>query len=827
MLAPLLAIFILLLIALAGKWRKDLETANRKAHRHQEQFDLLVQNIRDGILLLEKNGIVNFANRTALDVWQKEADELVGSDFGALLSANSLTNWQERDERKSPNIPLEGVRADGSPFPIEVRHFPRRQEFDGLHLLVVTDLTQQNALEKALSEAKVQTEAARTELDAITQHLEKTTLFAKEMAIQAELANGAKSDFLANMSHEIRTPLNAIIGMTELLQEADVTPDAREYATVIQSSSEGLLNLINDILDFSKIEAGQMELELMDFELLSVCESACEMFAMKAEAKGLDLYCFVEPTIPGKLVGDPTRLRQILVNLLGNAMKFTTKGSIGLEVTLVNQEAGQNELHFKVVDTGIGISEKNLHKIFVKFSQADTSTSRKFGGTGLGLNISKSIVSMMNGDFWVESKEGQGSVFQFKLQLPTATSSVQKDWSGLLATAQSAGIVSGNEKVRGLVEKTLAFTGLKVATWQSLQNCAAEIGKAPPAVLLVDFDIHDPESLAHIKRLKESEPTKAMPLILLTPVGGFDTKLHTDYGVEDYITKPIKQSILMDKLMYIFGQNNSDGPTQSAGHNPSKRLLPVKRLLLAEDTPDNQKLATKILEKAGYTVDVAVNGRIAVEAFSTFRYDLILMDIQMPEMDGFEATAAIRAMEQSRNIGRTPIVAFTAHAMGGYREKCLQHDLDDYLTKPVKKTRLLEMVDKWVDNRHAILVVDDSIDNRKLMQNYFKNRDEYKPVFANNGEEAVAAFASQSLSLVLMDMEMPIMDGYTATAKIREKENGAEIPIIALTAHNDAMQLNKCVDSGCNQVLSKPIRKKALFETISRYIEGTSNAMGN
>lgn len=820
MLTLLLATSTLFALGLAGKWWKDRENLNIDASKSRTKFNLLVDRLFDGLLALKKNGKVTFANRSASQILGKTSEELIDSDFADLLTPDSLSQWRDWsiNESEGQGIKLEGIQQDGSPFSIEVRLVSNGPDFDDTRLLLVRDLTQQKQTEKQLMAARAEANMSREELEAITQHLEKTTLFAKEMAIQAELANGAKSDFLANMSHEIRTPLNAIIGMTELLQEADINLDAREHANVIQSSSESLLNLINDILDFSKIEAGQMELESIEFDLPSVCESVCEMFGMRAEATGIDLYCFVEPRIPNKFVGDPTRLRQILVNLLGNAMKFTSEGSIGLDVTLVEQQENLMELHFKVTDTGIGISKENLRKIFVKFSQADTSTSRKFGGTGLGLNISKSIISMMNGQFWVESEEGEGSVFQFKLRLPVVSDAIQADWSGLVTRAHSSCIVAKSEKLRQIIEKTLAFVGLKVTTFETLRSCQKEIEKNVPGVLLLDFDIHDGPLLSDIRELKETESTKAMPIIFLSPIAGFDSRVQDEYQIENYITKPVKQSILLSKMMNVFGQSGDKGTANTTANNGLKRVLPRKKILLVEDTPDNQKLATKILEKAGYLVDLAEDGRLAVQAVENFKYDLILMDIQMPEMDGFEATTAIRAMEISESMERTPIVAFTAHVMDGYREKCLTHDMDDYLTKPVRKGKLLEIIEKWLDSRHTILVVDDSVDNRNLMQNYLKNREEYKPVFATNGEEALSAFGSQSLSLILMDMEMPVMDGYTATARIREEQNGYEIPIIALTAHNEAKELNKCLDSGCNQALSKPIRKKALFEAISEYI---------
>ncbi len=817
----LVVVAIVPVLALAAKWWRERVAARKEVQTVRDKFRLIADSLNDGLISLDADSRILLMNQSASQLWDEYPGNQVGTEFDKLLTSESRERWQESLARSGAHAPieLEALRDDGSTIPIMVRRLSDRQ-LAPRTLLIIQDFSKLKQTTQLLTRAQEQAEMASKEVEAITMHLEKTTLFAKEMASQAEMANVAKSDFLANMSHEIRTPLNAIIGMTELLQESDMASEDKEYVNVIQSSSDGLLNLINDILDFSKIEAGQMELESIDFELLAICETACEMFGIKAEAKGLELTCYVDPDIPTKLVGDPTRLRQILINLLGNAMKFTSTGSVALEVNLTEKQGHNCGLHFKVTDTGIGISQEHLEKVFVKFSQADTSTSRKFGGTGLGLNISKSIIEMMNGDFWVESDEGVGSVFQFKLQLPAVEQDETRNWSALAAAVPSAWVVVKNDELRRTICRTLTNVGIEVQDLKGDSGWQDHVTENPRSVLLVEFDARDMMLIESVKEFKKDAGTRKMAVVLLTRIGGFDTKLQAEYQVDAHIQRPIKQSVLLQTLTKLFATavDPDDNGHPLVTDSTEEQFSPIHNILLVEDMPDNQKLATKLLEKAGYRVDVADNGSLGVRAVKRFKYDLILMDIQMPEMDGFEATAAIRAWEKEQAIERTPIIAFTAHAVGGYREKCIEHDMDDYITKPVRKVKLLETVSKWIDNRHTILVVDDSIDNRNLLQNYFKNREEYKPLFATNGEEAIRIFESQSLSLILMDMEMPVMDGYSATAKIRKTRQGRDIPIIALTAHNDPVQLNKCLQSGCNQALSKPIRKGRLFETISEHI---------
>lgn len=781
---------------------QQLKANEAALQESEERFRLVIENAGDSFFLIDKAGKFVDVNKDACNKLGYSRDELLKMhvwDISLDMNPQKLQALINKLQTES-QLTLVGVhrRKDGSTFPVEVR--VSLLESDG-HVFVL-------ALSRDVTERK------RVELE-----LQK----AKE---SAEAANLAKSEFLANMSHEIRTPLNAILGMTELTLETALNAEQRGYLDVVQSSSENLLSLINHILDFSKIEAGEMEIEEIEFNLRDVVEGAVQMFGLRSDVKNLELVSYVEPEIPLWVNGDPTRLRQILVNLVGNAIKFTEEGHVQIFVESTNNrqiETSQTkeiELHFRVSDTGIGISKNKINKIFEKFSQADTSTTRRFGGTGLGLNISKKLVELIGGELGVQSKVGKGSTFHFKLFLPVSENNPEVPNSPSREHKKTKILlVEANEKCRSMMVNTLKHFGFHVIESEKGAQALSVLANHNDQIDLVIFDhqLGDMEGLELARRIRDIEELKELKLIALAPLGGLDSELQRDLEISEYITKPIRQSKLVEHVLRALRPYQIQKNVSLVSKIENTRIF-SRRILLLEDNLDNQKLAKKMLEKAGYLVDVAENGELGVEAVQRTHYDLILMDIYMPVMDGFEATEQIRAWERSQKLEPVPIVALTAHAVQGYRDKCLQHDMNDYVTKPVKKRVLLETVEKWVDLRPTIMVVDDSVDNRFLMKKYLEKEGDYELLFAKNGQEAVDKCTRRSVSLIFMDMEMPVMDGYTASSLLRKMDTGKDVPIIAQSAHDRSFVIKKCLDSGCTDYLPKPLRRTELRQTIERYL---------
>ena len=659
----------------------------------EKRYRLLFERSLAGVLRTNLDGRILDCNEACAHIFGFASGE-------EMMATSIVERYDHPDERKEFLIQLRATHS-------VVNHECCRRRKDGslVWLLVTSSLIEDRAEERGVIEVTLIdiTERKRFEED-----LTK----AKEAA---ETASRAKSEFLANMSHEIRTPMNGIIGMTELTLDTDLTYEQRENLSMVKMSADSLLAVINDILDFSKIEAGKMELDSSVFSIREILEETIRSFSVRAAEKHLELVCDVHAGVPAAVSGDCTRLRQVVVNLIGNAIKFTDQGEIVLEADVQQTQGNSVEIRFTVRDTGIGIPKDKQELIFEAFAQADGSSSRKYGGTGLGLTICSRLVAMMGGRISLESEPGQGSSFQFTAKFELATALPEK--AGPESETSLVGVpvlvVDDNPTNRRILEMTLRQWGMKATVVSSGWAALAELRRSQEEqeqtpLILLDAQMPQLDGFATAAKIKQDPELPTATIMMLTSGGQRgDADRCRQLGISAYLSKPVRQWELHEAILRILGfrpQKNESSSlvTRHSLKETSKRL----RILLAEDNLVNSELALRILSKRGHSVVVAKNGLVALEELERQAFDLVLMDVQMPEMDGFEATAAIRKNEAITGT-HIPIIAMTAHAMRGDRERCLGAGMDAYISKPTQSEELLKMVESLAAGAGAVEGVED------------------------------------------------------------------------------------------------------------------------
>ncbi|MBU0991878.1 MAG: response regulator [Proteobacteria bacterium] len=724
------------------KIERMLEESRLELGKSEAHYGVLFESASDAILIMSGDEAIIFhdpviseCNKKAVEIFGCSNEKIIGQPFKIFLpeyqpdGRPSHEKIYEKISAAMSGVPqsfeCQYLRFDGAPFDAEVSL--NGTEISGKYHIqtIIRDVSERKKSEKALLEAKEKAESLNLELE---KAIDRANYFTSE----AEEANRAKSEFLANMSHEIRTPMNGVLGMAELLKDTPLNEEQFFYVDTLVSSGGVLLNLINDILDFSKIEAGKLDIEVLDFDLRKALEEMNDIMAIHAQAKGLEYTCEIEDDVHSLLRGDPGRIRQILTNLTGNAIKFTNKGEISLSVS-VAEDSGGNEitLKFSVKDTGIGIPEEKKAFLFDPFTQADASTTRKYGGTGLGLTISKHLVEMMGGEIGVESRGSLGTQFFFTAVFEKQPLNIQPvlSFSDDIKNRHIL-VVDDNKTNRLILKKQIERWGCIYDEASDGRDAISMISQAvdrnePFDVVLIDFKMPGMTGEELAVRIKGNRKISHTNMVLMAPVGKRgDAARFEKTGFTAYLTKPLRKVLLFDCIAAIISEGEKKQKTASkpliTRHNIRESRKRYLRILLAEDSPTNRELATVMLKKMGYRLDTVPNGMAAINAVKKTSYDLVLMDVQMPEMDGLEATKTIRLMEKGEpeilpgHIDHIPIIALTANAMRGDREKCLEAGMDDYISKPFKSSDLARAIEKAVEMNEEKLLnpnVSNSCDN--------------------------------------------------------------------------------------------------------------------
>jgi PAS domain S-box-containing protein len=682
----------------------DRRRTEEALRTEEARMRAITESAQDAILMMNPEGNIAFWNPAAERIFGYSSHETIGKSLHQILTPQRYHATQEtafaifqktgEGNAVGKTVELEAICKDGREISVELSLSALRLP-DGWHSVgIMRDITTRKRAEDELREMNVA--------------LEKQTLFSKEMASEAQMASAAKSEFLANMSHEIRTPMNGVIGMTGLLLDTDLTDEQRRYAETVRSSGESLLCLINDILDFSKIEAKKLDLETLDFDLQSLLDDFATTLALRAQDKGLELLCAADPRVPILLRGDPGRLRQILTNLAGNAIKFTQQGEVAIRVSLESETEQDVLLRFSVRDTGIGIPKEKIAQVFEKFTQADSSTTRKYGGTGLGLAISKQLAELMGGGIGVESTEGVGSEFWFTARLNRQSDDAKSE---KISPADLRNvrvlIVDDNATNREILTTRMRSWGMRPSEapegYTALQTLRQAQDQADPfRIAIIDMQMPGMDGEELGRTIRSDARLTDIRMVILTSLGTRGDAHHfEEIGFSAYLTKPIRHQELFGVLALALAKRGTEPAQPIVTRHSAHTLLnrpagSTVRILLAEDNITNQQVALGILKKFDLRADAVANGAEAVKALESIPYDVVLMDVQMPVMDGLEATYKIRNPHSAVLNHAIPIIAMTAHAMQSDREQCLKAGMNDYVTKPVTPQELAKVLGKWL-----------------------------------------------------------------------------------------------------------------------------------
>jgi PAS domain S-box-containing protein len=830
-------------------------------------FRSLIDNAADLITVVDGQGEVIFCSPAVLRVLGYAPDAMLGQNIFSLIHPDDTGLLREfmaagdAGAGDTCSLELRKKHQDGSWRILEVTVSNRLHDLAVRGLVINSrDITSRKQAENKIHEMNEDLERRVAER---TSELEAARA-------QAEAASRAKGEFLASMSHEIRTPMNGVIGMTGLLLDTDLTEEQRGYAATVRASGEALLRLINDILDFSKIEARKLDLESVDFGLYSLLDDFAATLAATAQEKGLELLSTADPQVPTLLRGDPGRLRQILTNLAGNSIKFTEKGEVAVRVALEEETDTDCLLRFSVRDTGIGIAEDKLGGLFEKFRQVDASTTRKYGGTGLGLAISKQLAEMMGGSVGVSSEVGRGSQFWFTVRLGKQAAARQPEYQTPdTLRGVRALIVDDSATSRAILTERMTSLGMRPSEAEDSRAALRALYFAleendPFRLGLIDMEMPGEDGEALHRAIRVDHRLADTRTVMLTSLRARDdTRRFHEIGVDASISKPIRHLELLNALGRALSGTPGSGPEPiiapgAAGEGQPSLASVNARILLAEDNVVNQQVALSMLRKLGLRADAVADGAEAVKALESIPYDLVLMDVCMPVMDGIEAARQIRDPQSKVRDHAIPIIALTANAMKSDREQCLSAGMNDYVSKPVSKQALAEAIQKWLCARNGgffplveavvhsqaignepgtrdangllkcapggatrigsgarILVADDNPTNQKLTLSLLRMLGLEGDAVAN-GAEAVEALRDGAYDLVLMDVCMPVMDGYEATRSIRNSTHPG-IPIIAFTA-GDLRERDRCLSEGMNDFLTKPVRLRRLKDVLAQWL---------